>query len=155
MTPRCSSWIFYPPNISPSSNDGTLERVISPASGHFGVSPLKNEGLLHLKNRKIPNLKIKYCTNVVRFHVKFPGGLVWMKRFGLKIGLKLKIIEFSNIWRVYFFGVFDHVSWNFGCQTFFFLAVFCCFNVWFISQCLKWRKMAKTPAWPYLTFVIF
>lgn len=32
------------------NNDGTLERVISPASGHFGVSPLKNEGLLNVKS---------------------------------------------------------------------------------------------------------
>ena len=140
--------------MSPSANDGTLERVISPASGHFGVSPLKNEGLLNLKSGD-SELGNKNTVLVVRFHVKFRG-FVWMKWFGLKIGLKLKIIEFSSIWRVYFFGVFDHVSWNFGCQTLFCFGSFLLLQRMIHFSVLEMKKHGqKPPAWPYVTFVIF
>ena len=72
-------------------------------------------------------------------------GFVWMKWFGLKIGLKLKIIEFSSIWRVYFFGVFDHVSWNFGCQTLFCFGSFLLLQRMIHFSVLEMKKHGQNP----------
>ena len=80
-----------------------------------------------------------------------------MKWFGLKIGLKLKINEFSSIGRFFFLGLWSRELKFWMSNPFLFLAVFSLLQRMIHFSVCAWNeeKWPKPPAWPYWTFVWF